>query len=70
MELDLRNEIRRAIENFYKIKIRDYKFKSQDDEDEIYCYIDELIDNVLDLTSEGIRHIDYELEDKCKYYEV
>ena len=63
---EMREEISEIINKYYRVKIRDYKFKCEEDEEDIWFMVDELVENVNDLLRDSEFQIDAELGDKAK----
>lgn len=63
---EMREEICKIIRFYYREKIRDYKFKCEEDEEDIWFMIDQLQEDVNDLLRDSEFQIDAELGDKAK----
>ena len=63
---ELSEEIEDVINNYFKENLKDYKFKSADDEEETRFAIEQFIYDIQDYIDERAKQIEYALEDNAK----
>lgn len=60
MELD---EIEKIIRDYFDEEMKEYRFKSQDDEEEIYVLIDEMVEDVRAVINSELDRITCQMND-------
>ena len=67
MELD---EIEKIIRDYFDEKMKEYRFKSQDDEEEIYVLIDEMVEDVRDVINSELERVTCQMnENSLRVYD-
>lgn len=67
MELD---EIEKIIRDYFNEKMKEYRFKSQDDEEEIYVLIDEMVEDVRDVINSELDRVTCQMnENSLRVYD-
>ena len=58
--MDWKREVENSLTEYFEGKLEDYKFRNEDEEDDIRAIIDECIENTIDL----IASYEFQLDDK------
>lgn len=56
----------KLIRRYFNENLKEYHYESEDAEDEVQCAIEDFICDTKDFISEGIRQLDYSLEENTK----
>ena len=61
--MDWKREVENSLTEYFEGKLEDYKFRNEDEEDDVRAIIDECIENAIDLLSDLIGDSELKLYD-------